>query len=649
MKNTSKIVRAPWRLGKHSGFILLLSFGINLLGLVGAIYMMQVYDRVLSSGSVPTLVSISIIALVLYLFLGCLDYLRATFLKVYSENFADKHAPKAFQVALDAHAREPHDSEKRYAIEDLKTIRSFVGSKGYSSIYDVLWTPVFLFFIFSLHFILGVTALVATVCLIGLAAIKERVSRKRVEDETTRVMASRQELSNIHNHAQLIIANGMDGNMGRRWLTAEKDSRVGSLNFATLSEKYSVSTKTIRMIIQSMILGLGGYLAITGHISPGAMIAASIVFTRTLAPVERLLSNFSLLTRARQSWQRAEAWISDAAQGDKIALPTPSESLHAEILYLIPPGGKTPVLKGVNFKLQAGDVLGILGPSGSGKSSLAKALSGAWSVQSGSVAMDQADYKDWRKDQLGAAIGYMPQESQFFDGTISENISGFQDNVNEDAVLKAGMTACAHEMILGLPQGYNTLIGPSGLSLSAGQRQRLSLARAIFGDPFIVVLDEPNSNLDDDGEKALLDAIKSLKDKNKIVIIVAHRKRILKYSTKLCLILEGKMSLFGPAKTIAKKIMDAGKKKLPRVQNVKSARPSQNTPSQTFNSAPDPSPLSAEIYTPLVQQAPHNKTPMPAVPDQSVAMQTPINPLLAPQFNVPPNPYLHALGIKKNA
>ena len=407
MTKMEKKISSPWSLGKHSGFIFLLSFGINLLGLVGAIYMMQVYDRVLSSGSVPTLVGISIIAFILYLFLGCLDYLRTTYLTAHGENFADKHAPKAFQTALEAYARDTHQSERRYAIEDLNTIRNFVTSKGYSSIFDVIWTPVFLIFIFSLHALLGVTALVATIFLIGVAFLKERVSRERIKTESERVMSSRRELTNIHRHAQLILANGMSKNMAHRWMATEKHTRLESLNFSTLTAKYSVSSKTIRMIIQSMILGLGGFLAIKGHISPGAMIAASIVFTRTLAPVERLLANFALLTRARQSWGRVQNWISTDSNDHKIALPTPSESLQADINYLVPPGAKQPVLKGVKFELKAGDVLGILGPSGSGKSSLVKALTGAWGVQSGSVTMDKADYNDWRDDQLGAAIGYM--------------------------------------------------------------------------------------------------------------------------------------------------------------------------------------------------------------------------------------------------
>ena len=659
MTKMVKKISSPWSLGKHSGFIFLLSFGINLLGLVGAIYMMQVYDRVLSSGSVPTLVGISIIAFILYLFLGCLDYLRTTYLSTHGENFADKHAPKAFHTALEAYARDTHQSERRHAIEDLNTIRNFVTSKGYSSIFDVIWTPVFLIFIFSLHALLGVTALVATIFLIGVAFLKERVSRERIKTESERVMTSRRELTNIHRHAQLILANGMSKNMAHRWITSEKHTRLESLNFSTLTAKYSVSSKTIRMIIQSMILGLGGFLAIKGHISPGAMIAASIVFTRTLAPVERLLANFALLTRARQSWDRVKNWISTESDDRKIALPTPSESLRADINYLVPPGSKQPVLKAVKFELKAGDVLGILGPSGSGKSSLVKALTGAWGVQSGSVTMDKADYNDWRDDQLGAAIGYMAQDCQLFDGTISENICGFQAEVDENAVLNAGMTACAHEMILGLPQGYNTVVGPSGISLSAGQRQRINLARAIFGNPFIIVLDEPNSNLDDVGETALLDAIKNLKDANKIVIIVAHRKRILKYATKLCVIKDGTLGMFGPAKAIAEKLMGSANTK--QVKKIKKAPVAKRVTKQVPKQPAPPSSTAQPSYAPIqsthmnvaaAKVAPGQSAPVQSAPAQATASYMPLAsapPILANQFNVPPNPYLRPQELTKDA
>ena len=620
----TKKMPSPWSLGKHTGFNVMLSLGINLLGLVGAIYMMQVYDRVLSSGSVPTLVGISIIALILYLFLGCLDYLRTTYLSTHSEKFADKHSEKAFQTALEANARDTHNLERRAAIEDLNTIRSFVGSKGYAAVFDVIWTPVFILFIFSLHAVLGVTALAATVFLIGLTLVKERISRKRIESESVRRMASRRELAHIQSHAELVRANGMAENMMQRWMSAERAARIEALDFEFKTAKYSTTSKTIRMIIQSMILGLGGFLAIQGHISPGAMIAASIVFTRTLAPVERILGSFTLFTKARQAWARVETWISED-QAHKIALPEPATSLSADITYLVPPGAEQPVLQGVRFELKAGDVLGIIGPSGSGKSSLAKALSGAWAVQSGSIALDQSDYNNWPQSQLGAAIGYMSQDCQLFDGTISENISGFQSYLDEDLVLQAAMMGCAHEMIMGLPQGYNTLVGPSGMSLSAGQRQRINLARALFGNPFVVVLDEPNSNLDDAGETALLDAIKTLKAANKVVIIVAHRKRILKDATKLCVLKNGSVGLFGPAKLVAQKLAGTPQT-IPAKEQEQAAQAKEHsvTPEPSYQEAPLPAAPQPVISEPRYAEAApvHELPPIQAVPVVPAAFQT---------------------------
>lgn len=595
MANAIHKTTAPWGLGGHTTLVLTLSFVINLLGLVGAIYMMQVYDRVLSSGSVPTLIGLSMIALILYLFYGFLEYYRTEFLNAHGENFANKHSPKAFKEALDGHARDIQSSDRHYALEDLNTIRRFLTSKGYSAIFDVIWMPIFLCFIFSLHITLGVTALVATMLLIVMAIVNERTSRKRVQDEGDRLLQSRRWLANLHRHAHLVKGNGMGDNMAQTWLKTEKRSRVDSLNFAALSAKFSVSSKTIRMIIQSMILGLGGYLAIQGQISPGAMIAASIVFTRTLAPVERLLANFALLIRARQSWGRAKSWIS-TTQDNKINLPEPHKSLHANIRYIVPPGTQRPVLQSVKFDLQAGDVLGVLGPSGSGKSSLAKVLAGAWDVQSGIVAMDGAAYGDWPISQIGNAIGYMAQDCELFDGTIAQNISGFNPNMDEQSILDAAMIAHAHEMIAGLPNGYNTEVGPSGITLSAGQRQRINLARALFGNPFIVVLDEPNSNLDEEGETALLKAIKHLKDNNKIVIIVAHRRKALAHATKLCAIKNGTQIMFGPAKAVAEKLMQAQKSSAPTPPPTPTPQPKEtlmnsvNSSSYQATAAPKQSP-----------------------------------------------------------
>ena len=635
---------SPWRLGKHSVLVLVLSCMINLLGLVGAIYMMQVYDRVLSSGSVPTLIGISIIALILYVFYGFLEYYRTEFLSAHGENFADKFTPKAFNESLEGYARDPNQSDRRFALEDINTVRRFLTSKGYSAIFDVIWMPIFLCFIFSLHVMLGVTALVATLFLITMAIINERTSRKRVETESDRSTQSRRWVANIHRHAHLVTGNGMGQHMAQNWIKKEKQSRVDALNFSAISAKFSVSSKTIRMIIQSMILGLGGYLAISGHISPGAMIAASIVFTRTLAPVERLLANFALFIRARQSWGRIKTWIYKDTEDKRLSLPAPHQSIQADIRYIVPPGAQRPVLQAVKFNLQAGDVLGVLGPSGSGKSSLAKALANAWEVQSGAIAMDAAAYPDWPSKQLGSAIGYMAQDCELFDGTIAENIAGFQANVDENAILHAAQIAEAHEMIAGLPNGYNTAVGPSGISLSAGQRQRINLARALFGDPFVVVLDEPNSNLDDKGENALLKAIKYLKDNNKIVIIVAHRKKAIQHATKLCVIKDGTQLVFGPAREVAEKLMQAKKSSKPMQPPMPVAEAKDNLPQKPL-AQPESKVTSqpvVELGFPPVVKAPETVSP-------KAASETPKPFVVAGADQTQPNPYPNPYEIKHHA
>ena len=564
---------APWQLGKHTSLVILFSFGLNLLGLIGAIYMMQVYDRVLSSGSVPTLIGLSIIAFILYLFYGGLDYLRTIFLTTHGENFSNTYSLKAFRAAINGYSREAQNADSRTAIEDLTTIRRFLTSKGYSAIFDVLWLPIFLIFIFSLHIMLGFTALFATILLITMAIINERNARQRIKEESQRDTLSRRWLGNIHRNAHLVSANGMDEAMAKIWIKKEQANRVESMGFAARASKFSVSSKTIRMIIQSMILGLGGYFAIQGAISPGAMIAASIVFTRTIAPVEQLLVNFALLIRAQQAWERMKSWSEKTLIDNRMALPAPHKTLMGTFKALTPPGLKKPVLTNVQIELKAGDVLGVLGSSGGGKSSLAKALAGAWSVQNGTIAMDGADYRDWPRQQLGAAIGYMAQDCELFDGSIAENICGFKEGVEDKDIVQAAMTAGTHDIILGLPRGYNTPVGPTGVPLSTGQRQRLNLARALFGNPFIVVLDEPNSNLDEDGENALLRAIHYLKQNNKIVIIVAHRRKALKHANKLCIIEKGAMRLFGPTAAVMERLQQ---------EQQANAKPSQNIQSQTI-------------------------------------------------------------------
>ena len=530
----------------HMGALLAFSFVINLLYLIGPIFMMQVYDRVLPSGSVPTLVGLLAIAALLYLLFGVMDHLRSQLVISRGEAFADSLSDKAFHEAVEAYALDRPDAERRQAIEDVSVLRRFMISPGMSAVVDLAFMPIFLIFIFLLHAALGVAAVAAAGILIALAVLNERISRSGIaENERLRGQAHRWVLQ-VQRQADLVLANGMVDETARVWRDRETAAREGALDVGVTSSLFTSGSRTFRLFVQSLILALGAYLAIIGEMSAGAMIAASIVFSRTLAPVEQVLAQFANMLAARNAWQRIQGWIVSREPEGRMPLPAPKDSIRSEILTLSPPSSEANVLRDVKFELKAGQVLGIIGPSGGGKSSLARALAGAWHPSRGEVLLDGASLRDWPLNQLAEAIGYMPQECELLDGTIAQNVSGFTADTESEAVLAACQLSGAHKMILALPNGYNTLVGPSGQPLSAGQRQRISLARALFGNPFLVVLDEPNSNLDDQGEAALTFAIRQMKSMNKIVVVVAHRQRVLQEATHMALIEDGALKVFGP-------------------------------------------------------------------------------------------------------
>ena len=550
---------------RYLGPVFAFSFLLNLLYLIGPVFMMQVYDRVIPGGSIPTLVGLSAIALLLYVFFGVLDAVRTQLLTLRGEAFAKRLAAQAFFTSLDAAVNDPPDSSRRSAVQDVSLIRNFLVSAGFAAIFDLVWMPVFLIFIFTLHSALGITAVLAAILLISLAIVNERTSRKRVRRGQELKQVADNWVSQSQRQATTLLGNGMNAALTKRWLESENQARLAACSIAGTASVFTTVTKTMRLVIQSLILALGAFLVVHGEMSAGGMIAASVVFSRTLAPVEQLLGNFVPMIKARQAWSRVREWINEQSDTEKLQLPEPSESLDIHIQRLSPPALGTSVLQNVQIDLKAGDVLGVIGASGGGKSSFGKAVAGAWPVAKGKISLDGADYKEWPREQLGAAIGYMSQEAEFLDGTIAENICGFQENIPSEDVIAACQNAGAHKMILGLNDGYNTKISANGAPLSAGQRQRLTLARALFGNPFLIVLDEPNSNLDDQGEAALAAAIRKMKDAGKIVIVIAHRQKILREATKLCVIENGVMKISGPKHAVESRMaMPADSQKQPR-------------------------------------------------------------------------------------
>lgn len=600
--------------------ILLFSFVINALYLVGPIYMMQVYDRVLSSGSVPTLVGLSMIAALLYVFFGVMDYIRNQLLSVRGEAFAQNLAPKAFRQSIKGYALDNPTSVRRNAVEDVSVIRQFLTSSAFTALMDLVWMPIFLGFIFIMHKTLGITALAAAAVLVMVALLNERVCRAGMEKMGQEQQKSNRWARQAQRNAATILGNGMGNAIGARWYEGEQATRQSNLTVGAKASFFKTITKTTRLMVQSLILGLGAYLAIGGEMSAGAMIAASIIFSRTIAPVEQILGQYGLLLRAKEAWGRVQTWCYAPDVNEKIELPQPTKELSALIRSLTPPDAQTVTLQNVQLKLNAGDVLGVIGPSGGGKSSLAKALCGAWAPQQGVISLDGADLREWPAAQLSRLIGYMPQTSEFFEGTIAENIAGFSTDLPTQSIIDASMLAGAHELILSLPNSYNTKVGPTGLQLSAGQLQRISLARALYGDPFVVILDEPNSNLDSDGEAALAKALRQLKQNGKIAIVIAHRPAVLREATHLCKIEAGVMAIFGPKQAVQKRLAAA----------AMNAKKDQN---------PEPKQVPKQVVATAINSEPQNtatQNPTSDAPSQDVHFVVPPHNRTA---NVPANPY----------
>jgi ATP-binding cassette subfamily C protein len=538
------------------GGVALFSGVVNLLMLAGPLYMLQIYDRVLSSRSVPTLIALSVFLVGAYAFQGALDLIR-------SRVIVRAAAALDQRLALDVHGAvirlavtTRHPGEGPQPVRDLDQVRAFLTGAGPIAIVDLPWVPVFLFLCFLIHPWLGVAATAGGVALFTMTLLTERFSRvpagiasKDAGRRAVMVEAQRR-------GGETIMAMGMAGALAQRW--AEVNSRyIGAVGrLSDVAGGFGSISKVLRLLLQSVILGLGAYLVIQQELTAGAMIAASIMMGRALAPIETAIANWRAFISARQSITRlSEALVRAAPKREITALPRPACSLDVEHVSVVAPGGTKPVVADVRFALRTGQVLGIIGPSGAGKTSLVRALVGIWRPATGSVRLDGAALDQWDPKFLGQHIGFVSQTVELFDGTISENIARMRVKPDADAVLRASRAAGAHDMILRLPNGYDTAIGEGGEALSGGQRQRIALARALYGDPFLVVLDEPNSNLDNEGELALRQAILHLKTRGAIVVMIAHRPSGLSACDHILVLANGQQQDFGPRDEILRKII----------------------------------------------------------------------------------------------
>jgi PrtD family type I secretion system ABC transporter len=554
--STHPDVAAAWRDCRRAfRSVALFSGVVNLLMLAGPLYMLQVYDRVLSSRSVPTLVALSVFLVGAYVFQGMLDLIRSRVVVRAAALLDQRLALSVHGAVIRLAVASRHPGEGPQPVRDLDQIRGFLTSAGPIAIVDLPWVPVFLAICFLIHPWLGLAATAGAIVLFTMTLLTERASRAparaAAQDAGSRsIMVEAQRRS-----GETILAMGMTSALAQRWncVNDRYIAVVGRLS--DVAGSFGSASKVLRLLLQSVMLGLGAYLVLRVELTAGGMIAASIMMGRALAPIETAIANWRGFVAARQSIKRLSETLTRAAPAQAATtLPKPSRTLVVEQVTVVAPRATKPIVTGVRFGLKAGEVLGIIGPSGAGKTSLVRALVGIWRPAKGSVRLDGAALDQWDWELLGRHIGFISQTVELFDGTIAENIARMAIAPDAEAVLRAARTAGAHDMILRLASGYDTPIGEGGEALSAGQRQRIALARALYGDPFLVVLDEPNSNLDSEGEAALRQAIAGVKARGAIVVLIAHRPSVLSVCDHILLLANGEQKEFGPRDEVWRRI-----------------------------------------------------------------------------------------------
>ena len=528
-------------------FIFLISGMVNVLALTGSFYMMQIYDRALSSQSIPTLLALSGLAIGLYLVQGMLDVSRSQILVRLGARFDDKLAPLAHRVTIDMPRFGFSTAEAMERGRDVDTLRQFAAGQGPMALFDLPWMPLYLVFVYCLHPWLGILCFAGALILTGLTVLTEILTQKH-STSTQQASIARAAMIDSHaRNAEVIRAMGISARAVARFDKLNTAHLELQTKTSDITGTFSGISKVLRMILQSAVLGVGAYLTIKGDMSAGAIIAASVASARALAPVDLAISQWKNVVSARRSYARLGDTLTALDEPPmQVSLPSPRRDLKIEKITVAAPSNGTIVLSDVSFELKAGQAAGIIGPSGGGKSSLVRGLTGVWPLLRGNVRLDDADLEQWPSDVLGKSVGYLPQDVSLLDATIGQNICRLDPDADSKKILDAAMAAGVHEMIVRMPQGYNTELGPNGTALSAGQRQRIGLARALYDNPFLIVLDEPNSNLDADGESALTQAMLSVRARGGIVVVVAHRPSALAAVDLIGVIQNGRLSAFGP-------------------------------------------------------------------------------------------------------
>lgn len=541
--------KAFFRLGAFSAVI-------NLLMLLPSVYMIQVYDRVLHSRNETTLLMLTVITVALFMVMAALELVRSQTLIRVGNHLDMSLNHRVFTAAFEQNLRKSSGNAAQ-SIHDLTTLRQFLTGNGLFAFFDAPWAPIYLVVCFLFHWQLGVFVLVGMLILVFMTYLTEKLTKEPLAEANRAAIAAGNYANNNLRNAEVIESMGMLPALRDRWFRFQGRLLEKQTEASDKAARINAVTKFIRISMQSTVLGLGAILVLENQISGGMMIATSILMGRALQPVELAIGTWKQLISARAAYQRLEELLETyPARGSQMSLPRPKGQIGVENVIAVPPGAPAAVLKGLTFAINPGEVVGVVGPSASGKSTLARVLVGIWPTQAGKVRLDGADVFQWNKDELGPHIGYLPQDIELFQGSIAENIARFGE-IDSDKVIDAAKRAGVHDMILRLPQGYETMLGEGGGSLSGGQKQRIGLARAMYGNPAIIVLDEPNSNLDDIGEQALVRAIAGLKAAGTTVILITHRTSIINSVDKLLVLRDGTISFFGPRDQVLQALAQA--------------------------------------------------------------------------------------------
>jgi len=524
--------------------------------LTGPLYMLQVYDRVLLSRSMSTLVALSLLMAGLYIFMGLLELIRSRVLVRVGNRIEDELSERTFDIWV-AQGRYGQLGTRGRPLDDLSTVKTFLSGPAPGALFDMPWAPIFIGVIWMLHWTLGLAALIGAIIIFIVAALNEFTTRKTLTESRQLRMQSRSIADSTHRQSDSVTAMGMGKNIQARYQTAHQEGAKLHTSGSDRAGGYTATTKAFRMFLQSAILGLGCALAVVQIVTSGAMIAASIIMGRALAPIQMAIGQWKGFINAREAYSRLNAFYEAVPEEQEaMQLPEPAGHILVQNVMAAPPGSEKAVLQDVSFELKPGQGLGIIGPSASGKSTLARLLVGVWMPQRGAVRLDGATYDQWNRETLGPHIGYLPQDVALFDGTIKDNIARFDPQAPDENIVQAAKHAAVHEMILQMPKGYETFIGKDHLILSGGQVQRIALARALYGDPKLLVLDEPNANLDTDGDKALTEAIAGSRKRGNTVIVMTHRPSAIAAVDTLLMLRAGRVEEFGPKDVVIKRLQE---------------------------------------------------------------------------------------------